>query len=65
VLQKEDDRQKGVYQQCIPLAQSEINDGKGAHKKEEPKHDSSRYYEYKKNPNQYDSFSMVPEEFRI
>jgi len=28
VLQKEDDRQKGVYQQCIPLAQSEINYGK-------------------------------------
>jgi hypothetical protein len=47
VLQKEDDRQKGVYQQCIPLGQLKIDYGKGTHKKEEPKGDSGRYYKYK------------------
>jgi hypothetical protein len=65
VLQKEDDRQKGVYQQCVSLAQLEINYGKGAHEKEEPEHDSGRYHKYKKNPNQYDGFSMVLDEFGI
>jgi hypothetical protein len=42
-----------------------INYGKGAHKKEEPKHDSGRQYKYKENPDQYDSFSMVLDEIRI
>ena len=50
VLQEKYDRQKGVYQQCIPLAQLEINYGKGAYEKEDHKHDCSRQYKYKENP---------------
>ena len=65
MLQEEDDRQEGVYQQCTPLAQVKINYGKGTHKKEEHKHDSGRQDKYIENPDQYDSFNMVLEEIGI